>query len=61
MAVVRSCFEERRQQCFIEGSAFRNAGLHRKGMTETNVEKLVEKKINKNRLIKEDACDRDKW
>jgi len=33
----------RREQCFIEGSAFRIAWSHRKGTTETNVEKTSTK------------------
>jgi len=33
----------RREQCFIEGSAFRIVGSHRKGTTKTNVEKASTK------------------
>jgi len=32
-SIGKRCFEERREQCFIEGSAFRIDGSHRKGTT----------------------------
>jgi len=41
-AVGRSCFE-RREQCFIEGSAFPIAGSHRKGTSSSSAYILAAK------------------
>jgi len=57
--VVQSCFEERRQQCIIGGSAFRIAWSHRKGTAKTNVEKQGQKEMYKSGLVMKDAWE--KW